>query len=125
MVYISKFALNIIWFVILHFGFLLQRLYELGARKFVVNSIGALSCIPAVLDKYSVTNTAQCLEDNDQNRRVSEYNTIVFESLPQLQSTLPGSKFVYANTNKVLKDVIKSPNLHGTYQLGLEILKIF
>ncbi|XVF11325.1 hypothetical protein REPUB_Repub08aG0017800 [Reevesia pubescens] len=87
----------------------LQRLYKLGARKFLVCNVAPLGCIP--FTKETKNHTGPCVEE--VNQRVSVYNNLLSNLLTKLQSTLSGSKFVLGDTYKVFQDVFASPSSYG------------
>ncbi|XVF11326.1 hypothetical protein REPUB_Repub08aG0017900 [Reevesia pubescens] len=87
----------------------LQRLYTLGARKFLVSNVSPLGCTPIMLNMKK--HTGQCVEE--VNQRVSAYNKLLPNFLKKLQSTLSGSKFVLGDTYKVFEDVFASPSSYG------------
>ncbi|KAL4303984.1 hypothetical protein GQ457_10G002820 [Hibiscus cannabinus] len=87
----------------------LKRLHTLGARKFLVNNVPPLGCQPFNINKRN--HSGPCVEQI--NERISVYNDLLPGLLTQLQSTLPGSKFVLADTYKIFRDVISSPESYG------------
>ncbi|TXG69403.1 hypothetical protein EZV62_004338 [Acer yangbiense] len=87
----------------------LERLYKLGARKFLVNNLGAMGCIPAqVLGQMNKT-----LCDEKTNGHAVEYNKVLSEMLPKVQASLPGSKMVIGDAYKVLVDAVTFPAQYG------------
>ncbi|XP_042518616.1 GDSL esterase/lipase 7-like [Macadamia integrifolia] len=104
----------------------LQRLYQLGARKFVVFEVGPIGCIPA-LTNNSKGLIGGCIQE--LNNPVTTYNQQLSSLLKFLNSKLKGSIFSQAKaysllmleTNKATKtglsDVMKaccSGTLHCT-----------
>ncbi|EOY03832.1 GDSL-motif lipase 7, putative [Theobroma cacao] len=87
----------------------LQKLYELGARKFFVTNVSPLGCQPTsiAIEKPKTP----CSEE--KNMRVLNYNEHLSHLLSHLQSTLPGSKFVLGDLYKVFEDVFASPASYG------------
>ncbi|XP_022769582.1 GDSL esterase/lipase 7-like [Durio zibethinus] len=88
----------------------LQKLYELGVRKFFVNNVSPMGCQP-----YSIVvekpKTTQCVEE--MNARIVNFNKQIPPLLSHLQSTLPGSKFVLGDLYKIYEDVFASPASYG------------
>ncbi|KAL5834707.1 hypothetical protein ACOSQ4_014204 [Xanthoceras sorbifolium] len=87
----------------------LKKLYRLGARKFLVNNLGAMGCIPAQVNGQK-QNTL-CVEET--NDRAVIYNDLLSRMLPKLQSRLAGSKFVLGDAYKVLMDIVAFPTQYG------------
>ncbi|XVF65421.1 hypothetical protein PTKIN_Ptkin09bG0247800 [Pterospermum kingtungense] len=87
----------------------LQRLYKIGARKFLVRNIAALGCQPFNINTKN--HTGPCAEE--VNQRISEYNKLLPSLLMNLQSTLLGSKFIHGDIYKVFQDAIASPASYG------------
>ncbi|XVF78385.1 hypothetical protein PTKIN_Ptkin14bG0127600 [Pterospermum kingtungense] len=87
----------------------LQRLYKLGARKFLVCNVAALGCQPFNINTRN--HTGPCAEE--VNQRISEYNKLLPSLLTGLEFTLPDSKFIHGDIYKVFEDVIASPALYG------------
>ncbi|XVF65439.1 hypothetical protein PTKIN_Ptkin09bG0249200 [Pterospermum kingtungense] len=87
----------------------LERLYKLGARKFLVCNVAALGCQPFNINTRN--HTGPCAEE--VNQRISEYNKLLPSLLMNLQSTLSGSKFIHGDIYKVFQDAIASPASYG------------
>ncbi|XP_017974569.1 PREDICTED: GDSL esterase/lipase 7 [Theobroma cacao] len=87
----------------------LQRLYKLGARKFLVNNVSPLGCQPFNINAKN--HTTSCVEE--VNERISIYNKLLSNSLTKLQSTLSGSKFIVGDLYKIFQDVYASPASYG------------
>lgn len=87
----------------------LERLYELGARKFVVNNVSPLGCIP--FQRHNYHPKTECVEE--ANLRVSKYNNLLALMLPKLQLSLPGSKFVFVDLYKIFLDAFLLPDQYG------------
>ncbi|XVF65640.1 hypothetical protein PTKIN_Ptkin09bG0265300 [Pterospermum kingtungense] len=87
----------------------LERLYKLGARKFLVCNIAALGCQPFNINTKN--HTGPCAEE--VNQHISVYNKLLPSLLKKLESTLSGSKFVHGDIYKVFQDAITSPASYG------------
>ncbi|KAK6266249.1 hypothetical protein QUC31_017086 [Theobroma cacao] len=87
----------------------LQRLYKLGARKFLVNNVSPLGCQPFNINAKN--HTTSCVEE--VNEHISIYNKLLSNSLTKLQSTLSGSKFIVGDLYKIFQDVYASPASYG------------
>lgn len=70
----------------------LTKLYEYGARMFVVSGAGYSGCAPAMMARY---NSDVCVDA--VNGAVVEFNSKLVTVLGDLESTLSGAKFVYIN----------------------------
>lgn len=71
--------------------------------------IGPLGCIPSQL---SINNsTGACVERI--NELVMAFNKRLVPVMLELNSTLPGSFFVYENTYDSFYDIIKNPSKYG------------
>ncbi|XP_020082135.1 GDSL esterase/lipase 7 isoform X1 [Ananas comosus] len=95
--------------LIANFATQLEALYKLGARKMLLVGIGPLGCIPSQL---SINNsTGACVERI--NELVMAFNKRLVPVMLELNSTLPGSFFVYENTYDSFYDIIKNPSKYG------------
>ncbi|KAJ8551250.1 hypothetical protein K7X08_000620 [Anisodus acutangulus] len=88
-----------------------QRLYNLGARKFVVMSVYPNGCSPMVLARVPIPPLTGCVET--VNIALHIYNTNLRSLLDNLTQKMPGSKFVYVNVYKIIKDIIFTPSQYG------------
>ncbi|XP_022760113.1 GDSL esterase/lipase 7-like [Durio zibethinus] len=87
----------------------LQRLYQLGARKIVVNNASPIGCQPHLIS--GGRNGPEC--DYLANNRALLFNKRLTNLLKDLQSTLSGSKFVLGDLYKIFQDVYASPTWYG------------
>ncbi|KAG9448607.1 hypothetical protein H6P81_008572 [Aristolochia fimbriata] len=88
----------------------LSKLYKLGARKMLLVGIGALGCIPSQL--AMVNGNDSCVER--VNYLVSAFNERLQQKLiPSLNSSLPGSYFVYHDVYSVFSDIVHNPSKYG------------
>ncbi|KAL5825271.1 hypothetical protein ACOSQ3_021334 [Xanthoceras sorbifolium] len=88
----------------------IQKLYDLGARKYLVNNIGMMGCSPVTLNS-KIPMTATC--DDEINKHAQIHNKLLSDLLQKLQSELSGSKFIKADVYKVFSDIFASPNSYG------------
>ncbi|XP_057524125.1 GDSL esterase/lipase 7-like [Amaranthus tricolor] len=84
------------------------RLYNLGARKFVLAGSGPLGCIPVYLSRSSDGNCMQ-----NVNNLIIAYNNRLIEMKNTLNNSLPGSLFVYQNTYDLVNDMVHNPSTYG------------
>ncbi|XP_057952892.1 GDSL esterase/lipase 7-like [Malania oleifera] len=94
-----------------HLADRLQRLYNLGARKFLVVNIGPIGCTPGMLSmmgkSFSTTLQSECFEGF--NAFLDMYNSKLPLLLKKLQSTLSGSVFVHVNANRMTLETLLKP----------------
>ncbi|XP_022141841.1 GDSL esterase/lipase At1g71691-like isoform X2 [Momordica charantia] len=95
----------------------LTRLYNLGARKFVIPGIGIMGCIPNMLARSS---DGRCLEEVNQLGR--DFNANVRTMIDNLNTNLPGSRFTYINIARLFQDILANPMAyvadHGCCGIG-------
>ncbi|KAF8369938.1 hypothetical protein HHK36_032032 [Tetracentron sinense] len=87
----------------------LTKLYNLGARKFVVFEIGPLGCIPVIVN--TLKPTTRCAEEI--NQLVLLYNSGLPGVLEQLTFTLQGSIFVFGDFYSLSYDINQNPSSYG------------
>jgi len=88
----------------------LTRLYNMGARKVLVASIGPMGCIPLQLALRSSKN-GKC--DEKVNGDVRLFNVGVLAMVKQLNAKLPGAHFLYMDAYKGGMDIISNPSQYG------------
>jgi hypothetical protein len=88
----------------------LQRLYALGARKFVIFSILPIGCSPVVRASLNVT-AAVCVKPVNAAALLfnSELRSLVDASGP----SMPGASFSVVDSYKITMDVLDHPMKHG------------
>nr|GEZ27662.1 GDSL esterase/lipase At1g71691-like [Tanacetum cinerariifolium] len=86
----------------------LTRLYNLGARKFVLAGIGRMGCIPSILAQGT---TGRCSED--VNQLVLPFNDNMRTMINNLNTNLPGSKFVFIDINNMFEDLLANSRSYG------------
>ncbi|XP_066379053.1 GDSL esterase/lipase At1g29670-like isoform X1 [Miscanthus floridulus] len=89
----------------------LQRLYDLGARKFVIFSIQPTGCTPVVRAFLNITGAA-CIEPvNDAVALFnSELRRLVDGARPP---RMPAARFAYIDSYKIIRDMLDHPAKHG------------
>ncbi|KAM6571597.1 hypothetical protein CsatA_015677 [Cannabis sativa] len=86
------------------------RLYNLGARKIVVVSVGTIGCIPYQRDiNFKLGDNCAALP----NELAQSFNTQLRSLVLELNANLKGSKFVYANGYHVMKDILDNYIKYG------------
>lgn len=89
----------------------MQKLYDLGASKFVLFSIQAIGCVPVVRAKVPTTNNATCVEA--MNEAAALFNAHLKSLAGAVKERMPGSNAVYVNSYKIVKDIIDDPIQSG------------
>lgn len=84
-------------------------MYTIGARRMILVGIGPLGCIPSQLAQSNITNG--CIKQ--VNDLVKPFNQYLLQQMIRLNSTLPGSYFVYHNIYDTFFDMIQNPSKYG------------
>lgn len=87
----------------------MQRLYNLGARKFVIAGLGLMGCIPSILAQ---SNNGAC--SNDVNNLIVPFNTNTKAMINNLSANLPGSRFSYIDVHNMFQDLLVNARSYGT-----------
>lgn len=87
---------------------LVQRLYNLGGRKFVIAGLGLMGCIPSILAQSS---TGSC--SPEVNQLILSFNGNVKTMLNNLNVNLPGSKFIFMDTAQMFQDILMNSRSYG------------
>lgn len=87
---------------------LLKRMYNLGARKFVLTGVGLLGCIPSILAQSA---NSRCSEQ--VNQLVLPFNRNMRAMVNSLNSHLPLTKFIFVDTYKMFQDILYRPRSYG------------
>lgn len=86
----------------------MQSLYNLGGRKFVVAGLGVMGCIPSILAQ---SPNGRC--SDDVNRLIAPFNANMRTMVNNLNSNLPGAKFIFVDINRMLQDILVNPRAYG------------
>lgn len=97
------------------FVVLSQRIYNLGARKFVVVGAGLIGCCPKL---RSDNETGGCNEE--ANYWSVKYNEGVKSLLRELKEELIDIKYSLFSTYDLMADVVQQPSVYG-----IEIAKLY
>jgi len=89
----------------------LQKLYDLGARRVLVTGTGPLGCVPSELAQRG--RNGQCAPDLQQAAAL--FNPQLEQMLQQLNRKLGRDVFIAANTGKAHNDFISNPRQFGKY----------
>lgn len=93
-----------------------QRLYNLGARKFVIAGLGLMGCIPSILAQSS---NGVCSEE--VNQLVAPFNLNTKVMINNLIRNLPGVRFSYIDIHNMFQDLLANARSYGRYP---ELIKI-
>ncbi|KAL9380125.1 hypothetical protein Peur_028607 [Populus x canadensis] len=89
-----------------------QELYNLGGRLMAIAGLPPIGCLPIqIVTRYGSSGNLACLED--QNSDCQAYNKKLKRLLPPLQSSLPGSRILYADIYDPLSDMVSQPQKYG------------
>jgi len=72
-----------------------------------------MGCLPIQLTAKLRTILGICVEQ--ENKDSILYNQKLVKKLPEIQASLPGSKFLYANVYDPVMDMIRNPSKYGIY----------
>ncbi|KAG5033548.1 hypothetical protein GLYMA_06G324200v4 [Glycine max] len=86
----------------------LTRLYNLGARKFVIAGLGEMGCIPSILAQ---STTGTCSEE--VNLLVQPFNENVKTMLGNFNNNLPGARFIFADSSRMFQDILLNARSYG------------
>ncbi|XP_055836132.1 GDSL esterase/lipase At4g16230-like [Solanum dulcamara] len=89
----------------------LQKLYELGGRKFVVMSLYPNGCSPMVRARVPIPTMHGCIQA--VNVPLGLYNTNLRSLLDYMMQKMPDSKFVYVDVFNIIKNIITTPSNLG------------
>ncbi|PNX88321.1 GDSL esterase/lipase [Trifolium pratense] len=100
-------------FLISEYQKLLQKLYDLGARRVIVTGTGPMGCVPSEIAQRGVNG--QC--STEIQRAASLFNPQLETMLKALNRKLGRDVFIAANTGKTHLNFIRNP---GQYGCGLQ-----
>ena len=89
---------------------MLQRLYDLGARRVLVTGTGPLGCVPSELAQRG--RNGQCAPELQQAAAL--FNPQLEQMLLQLNRKIGSDVFIAANTGKAHNDFVTNPQQFGT-----------
>lgn len=89
---------------------LIQKLYTLGGRKFVLMSVNPLGCNP-------VARASQPMGEDDciqvLNQAAHLFNARLRLTVDFIRPQMPGSTLVFVNSYKIIRDIIRDPVSNG------------
>lgn len=103
----------------------MQELYSLGSRNIVVGGLPPMGCLPVQMTTKMRNVMRFCVEQENTDSVL--YNQKLVKKLPEIEASLPGSKFLYANVYDPVMDMIQNPSKYGMYHFFLvsQVIKIF
>jgi phospholipase/lecithinase/hemolysin len=87
----------------------MQKLYDLGARRVLVQGVGPIGCVPAELALHSLDGSC----DGELQRAAEMYNPRLMALLSGLNAGYGGDVFVGVNTQRIHRDFIDDPKAYG------------
>ncbi|KAL8129866.1 hypothetical protein V2J09_019021 [Rumex salicifolius] len=86
----------------------IEEIYEQGCRTIAVSGVPPIGCLPIqITAKFTNPKARACLDE--QNLEAQTYNDKLQELLPKIQSSLPGSRLLYADIYTPLMERIIHP----------------
>ncbi|OEL27274.1 GDSL esterase/lipase [Dichanthelium oligosanthes] len=85
------------------------RLYDLGARRVLVQGVGPIGCVPAELALHSLDGSC----DRELQRAAEMYNPRLMSLLGELNAGYGGDVFVGVNMQRIHNDFIDDPKAYG------------
>lgn len=107
--FLSYINFNFISSIIIIIIFMKQKLYDLGGRKFMLISMNPIGCSPMV--RANSPMAKGCYQY--LNRAAHLFNHHLKSLADVIMPQLPGSHFVYLNSYKIIRDIIKIPLAKG------------
>ncbi|CAN4098013.1 unnamed protein product [Withania somnifera] len=92
----------------------LTRLYNLGARKFVIGGVGLMGCIPSILAQ---SPNSVCSEE--VNQLVLPFHNNVRSMLTDLNTNLPGFNFSYIDIRNMFQDLLTNSRQYGFSEVNV------
>lgn len=86
----------------------LTRLYNLGARKFVIAGLGLMGCIPSILSQSAIG-----LCSDPVNALIDPFNLNTKAMINNLSANLPGTKFSYIDIHSMFQDLLANHQSYG------------
>ncbi|CAN6441358.1 unnamed protein product [Victoria cruziana] len=98
---------NLTELLIQNYIYQLKRLYDFGARKFVVLNLLQNGCAPY----FRIQNNGSCL--NTLNEGSAMFNTALRSALGRLRADLSGFVFSYINMSGIISEIINDAATYG------------
>jgi phospholipase/lecithinase/hemolysin len=88
-----------------------RELYSLGVRNVLVGGLPPMGCLPIHMTAKFRNIFRFCLEHHNKDSVL--YNEKLQNLLPQIEASLPGSKFLYADVYNPMMEMIQNPSKYG------------
>ncbi|AEC08559.1 unnamed protein product [Arabidopsis thaliana] len=88
-----------------------RELYSLGVRNVLVGGLPPMGCLPIHMTAKFRNIFRFCLEHHNKDSVL--YNEKLQKLLPQIEASLPGSKFLYADVYNPMMEMIQNPSKYG------------
>ncbi|XP_062220718.1 GDSL esterase/lipase At5g33370-like [Phragmites australis] len=95
-------------YIVSEYKQILTKLYDLGARRVLVQGVGPIGCVPAELALHSLDGSC----DPELQRAAAMYNPRLMAMLGELNAQF-GDVFVGVNTQRIHNDFIDDPKAYG------------
>ncbi|XP_021734859.1 GDSL esterase/lipase At5g33370-like [Chenopodium quinoa] len=96
-------------FLIQEYSRILEKLYDLGARRVLVTGTGPLGCVPSEIAQRG--RNGNCAEE--PQRAATLFNPRLVDMISKLNNKAGSNVFVAANAFKMHMDFIESPQSYG------------
>lgn len=96
-------------YLISEYSRILERLYDLGARRVLVTGTGPLGCVPSEIAQRG--RNGNCAEE--LQRAASLFNPRLVDTINRLNRNIGSNVFIAANAFKMHMDYITSPQAYG------------
>ncbi|KAI3749838.1 hypothetical protein L2E82_20454 [Cichorium intybus] len=89
-----------------------KELYNLGSRTLVITGLPPIGCLPIqITSKFNTRFGRTCIEEQNVDART--YNKKLLELLPRIQTSLEGSRILYADVYNPIMDIVTHPEKYG------------
>ncbi|KAI8556112.1 hypothetical protein RHMOL_Rhmol05G0226800 [Rhododendron molle] len=97
-------------YVISEYQKILQKLYDLGARRVLVTGTGPLGCVPAELGIHGARN-GECVPE--LQKAAALFNPQLVQIINNLNSKIGSNIFIAVNAREMHNDFISNPQAYG------------
>ncbi|XP_057472568.1 GDSL esterase/lipase At2g30220-like [Actinidia eriantha] len=97
-------------FVLNKFQNFVKELYGIGCRTMVVGGLPPIGCLPIQMT-IKLGAIRLCLDYQNSDAQI--YNQKLADLLPNLESSLPGSRIIYSDSYTPMTDMMNNPQKYG------------